>query len=97
MRPFKLFFGLSLGFILLIFFARFFFMAFIVAAILSGLFFVFRRIKYFMYQTDRAYNYENRWDDQRALPEWKEDEIPFFDINEQRQERVNNFRSIKIQ
>ena len=47
MRPFKFFFAISVGMILFFFLARVLIMAFIIAAIMSVLFFVFRKIRNF--------------------------------------------------
>jgi len=66
MRPFKLFFGLSVGIILFLFVARVAIMAFIIAGIMSIVYALYRRIKDFVtydrygnhyipdYRTDRA-------------------------------------------
>jgi hypothetical protein len=48
MRPFKMFFGLSLAIMLFFFVAKFFVFAFIAAAIFSIIYAVFRRIKDFI-------------------------------------------------
>ena len=48
MKPFKLFFGLSIGIILFLFVARVIFIAFIAAALLSIAYAIFRRVKDFI-------------------------------------------------
>ncbi len=48
MRPFKIFFGLSLAIMLFFFVAKFFVFAFIAASIMSIVFAVFRRLKDFI-------------------------------------------------
>ncbi len=47
MRPFKFFFGLTVGIILLSFLFKIFFIAFIVAAVLSTIYYVVRQMTYF--------------------------------------------------
>ena len=48
MRPFKLFFGLSLGIILFFFVARVALLAFIIAAVMSLTYAIYRRLKDFI-------------------------------------------------
>lgn len=48
MRPFKMFFGLSLAIMIFFFVAKFVFFAFIAAAVLSLVYAVFRRLKDFV-------------------------------------------------
>lgn len=56
MRPFKMFFGLAIGVILFLFLARIVFIAFIVAAVMSILYAIFRRVREFInYDSNREY------------------------------------------
>ena len=48
MRPFRMFFGFAIGIILFLFVARILFFAFIIAAVMSIAYAVFRRIKDFI-------------------------------------------------
>ncbi len=64
-RPFKFFFGLTLGIMAFMFLAKVFFFAFIIAGVMTLIFHFFRGIKYSLMDLDRAnhsdYNrYENR-------------------------------------
>ena len=48
MRPFKMFFGLAIGVMLFVFLARVAFVAFIIAALMSVVYAVYRRLKDFI-------------------------------------------------
>ncbi len=48
MRPFKMFFGITVGIILFLFVARIVFVAFIVAAVMSVIYAVYRRLRDFI-------------------------------------------------
>lgn len=79
MRPFRFFFVLSLGFMLFFFVARFLIVALIAAAVMSTLFFIARRVKYFFQRMDWEGDYHRhhpyRMSHQRSLtqPVWKDD------------------------
>ena len=90
-HPFKFFFGVSLGLIVLFFVARIFIAALFMAAVLSLIFFVGRKIKnFFKYMTwdDEDYNYRRDYR-RRNLPYWEREEEPLFDLEPTRQrERI---------
>jgi hypothetical protein len=77
MRPFKMFFGMSLAIMLFFFVAKFFVFAFIAAAIMSVIYAVFRRLKdfitydrfgeYYVKGYDSNYRLNSNWD-QEAEP-----------------------------
>ena len=80
-RPFKFFFALAIGFVLLSFVARVFVFALIAAAIMSTAFFIGRKvINFFRYMTwregyeyeqeyDRPYRFESRFE--QRIPAWE--------------------------
>ena len=90
--PFKFFFALSIGVIVFFFLARVFVAALVMAAVLSLVFFVFRKIKnFFKYMTweDRYDRYQRSYQYQRNLPYWERKEDALFDLREQRRrERI---------
>jgi hypothetical protein len=101
MRPFKFFFSISLGVIVFFFLARFIVAALFIAAILSLLFYVGRRLSYFFRDlswqddathNDRSYNWRYS---KFALPaenrEW------YFDQVYEPGEFKENYRTIEIQ
>jgi len=79
-RPFRFFFGLAIGIILLSFLARVFVFALIAAAIMSTAFFIGRKVINFFrymswredyeyeYQYDRPYRFESRFE--QRVPTW---------------------------
>lgn len=78
MRPFKMFFGLSIGIMLFLFLARVAFVAFIAAGIMSIIYAVYRRIKDFV-TYDRYGEYYIQVDNRRRLENRMENEVePLF-------------------
>lgn len=79
MGPFRIFFGLSLAVMLFFFVAKFFVFAFIVAGILSIIYAMFRRIKYFItYDRNGEYYFQRHERNSRYLHS-REDQIePLF-------------------
>ena len=99
MRPFKFFFAFSLGILIFLFFARFLIFAAIAAAVLSFIFFVFRKIRYFfhgMTWEESGYYYHNKYQERSALPEVRYDEEPLFYDWERRPQSISRFREIEI-
>jgi len=97
-HPFKFFFGLSLGVIVFFFVARVVVFALIMAAALSLLFFVGRKIKNFFKYMTWEEEYDSYRDDyrkdfyqKRNLPYWEreEEDLSFFD-------RPSNLRRERI-
>lgn len=90
--PFKFFFAFSIGVIVFFFLARVFVAALVMAAVLSLVFFVFRKIKnFFKYMTweDRYDRYQRSYQYQRNLPYWEREEDTLFDLREtRRRERI---------
>lgn len=95
MRPFKLFFALSMGIILFLFFAKIVFIALVMAFVMSIVFGVFKKakrlIKGALWEDDeRDYYYT----EEHSLPVWKEDlftEKPVRGVV-----YLNNHRSIVV-
>lgn len=99
MRPFKFFFAFSLGIIIFLFFARFLILAALAAAVLSFIFFVFRKIRYFFHHMtwdEPGQYYHNRYQQGSALPEVRYEEEPLFYNWERRPESLGRFREIEI-
>ena len=87
-HPFKFFFGVSVALIVLFFLARVFVAALFMAAVLSLIFFVGRKIKnFFKYMTweDEDYHYRRDYRFRRNLPYWEREEEPLFDLEDNRQ------------
>lgn len=85
--PFKFFFGISVGVILFFFLARVFVTALFLAAAMSLIFFVFRKIKnFFKYMPweEERYAYQNDYRYQKNLPFWEREEEPLFDNRQRR-------------
>lgn len=98
-HPFKFFFGLSLGVIVLFFLARVFVLALFFAAAMSLVYFVLRKIKnFFRYMTweDQKYayqdNFQNEFQNLKEFHFWKHHDEPFFD----NQERTSKEKIIVI-
>ena len=100
MRPFKFFFALSLGLLLLFFMARFVVMALIIAAVLSTVFFVFRRLRYFFsgmtWEEPRYHRYHNRYIHPRALAQRYYEDNLIWDRPQKEAERLVEYRSIEV-
>ena len=100
MRPFRFFFMLALGFMLLFFVARFVVVALVVAAVMSTLFFIARRIKGFFSRMDwdegyhGHYPYQRRY--QRAIqqPVWKDDLL--VDYPNRNYQYLPNYQAIEV-
>ncbi len=76
MKPFKLFFALSLGIILFLFFAKIVLIALIAAFVMSVIYGVFRKMKRFVQRTLWEEDYEeddfSHYYKEDTLPNWKE-------------------------
>lgn len=100
MRPFRFFFMLSLGFMLFFFVARFLLVALLAAAIMSGLFFVARRIKSFFQRMEWEEGYHNYHPSRRrhprslAQPVWKDDLL--VEYPSRNYEYLPNYQSIEV-
>lgn len=102
MKPFKFFFALSLGVFFLFFIAKFVIMAAIVAAVLSFLFFVGRKIKNFFryltwedpYYPNSDYRFEGYSDRTPQMRMWKQEF--FSDFSRRREAYPPNLKVIKI-
>jgi hypothetical protein len=80
MKPFKMFFGLSLAIMLFFFIAKFFVFAFIAAAIMSIIYAVFRRLKDFITYDRFGEYYIKRYDAYpRVNSSWNNEVEPLFD------------------
>ncbi|MGK0387480.1 MAG: hypothetical protein ACI94Y_000206 [Maribacter sp.] len=67
MRPFKMFFGLAIGIIFFVFIARVVFVAFIVAAVMSIIYAIYRRVKDFITYDRYGEHYIKRYHHQPRL------------------------------
>lgn len=76
MKPFKLFFALSLGIILFLFFAKIVLIALIAAFVMSVIYSGFRKMKHFVQRTlweeDYEEDYFKHYYKEDILPNWKE-------------------------
>ncbi len=101
MRPFKFFFMFSLGIIFFMFVAKFVVLALIVAAFMSLMFFVGRKMRYFFRSLnwDDHPHYHDRFDQypRRGLKPWQFENDFFAESLERPTELVSNYRVIKIQ
>ncbi|MEL6867133.1 MAG: hypothetical protein AAFP19_22100 [Bacteroidota bacterium] len=57
MRPFRFFFGLSIALILFYFLARVFIAALVIAAVLSGIYYIVQKVKTALWRADDRYDY----------------------------------------
>ena len=100
MRPFKFFFALSLGIVLFLFFARFVIFALLIAAAMSFIFYIGRRLKYFFrrldWQEDAYYDrpFRRKYAKRRELPVWKDDLLVHYPGTEK--DFIPNSRTIEI-
>lgn len=100
MRPFRFFFALSLGIALFLFFAKFIIFALFGAAILSLVFFLARKIKYFFRRLDWEGNdyyadqYRGNFRSRKQMPVWKNDLLVHYPSRER--EFAANSRTIEI-
>jgi hypothetical protein len=80
MRPFKFFFGLSLAVVVFFFLLRFVVFAFIVAAIMSIVYAVFRRMKDFITYDRYGQPYFDRYREHPRFNQYQEKELvePLF-------------------
>ncbi len=96
MRPFKFFFALSLGVIVFLFLARLVVFALIIAALLSVLFFVGRKIKHFFYRLDWEHGPAgNHPTLNRQKPVWKDGLL--LDYPTPQADYLEDIRKIKVQ
>ena len=99
MRPFKMFFGLSLAVLLFFFVARFLIIAFIVATVLSIGYAIFRRVRDFITYDRFGEYYIQGYESAPGLPSnWNNESEPLFYVSKQRGYASNdNIQFIKIQ
>lgn len=99
MRPFKFFFVLALAVFAFTFVAKFFIMAFFVAAIMSTVYFVFTKIRNFFFRMtwDRS-GYGEYEDDgyHRQFAERRYQAEPLFYKRERQPQWQSDYRSITI-
>jgi len=95
-RPFKFFFALSLGILAFLFLARFVFVAFLLAAVLSVVFFIGQKIKSFFLNVrwEQGYPSSEEYHRPSSIPVWKDDLLMHYP-NRERSYR-QNYRVIKI-
>ena len=97
MKPFRFFFAVSFGILLVFFLAKFVFAAFLMAAVLSLLFFFGRKIMHFFqrlsWENEGYYDGRERFLSGRS--DWKVERLMNFPSN--RNEAWSDYRVIKIQ
>ena len=98
MRPFRMFFGLAIGLVLIFFLARVFLFAFVIAAVMSIIYAVFRRIKDFITYDRYGEPYIPEYRQQTANSYNTEDEIEplFYNDPYRSRERINNIQFVEI-
>jgi hypothetical protein len=95
MRPFKMFFGMAVGVILFFFVARIVFVAFLIAAAMSIIYAVYRRLKDFVTYDRFGNNYMGRNAHYRTNQNWQNEVEPLFVEHASRVRRpTNNVRII---
>jgi len=97
MRPFKMFFGIAVAIIVFSFLIRVAFTAFVVAAVLSIVYAVFRRMKDFVTYDRYGEPYFSKHQHQPRMQRqaYQEVEPLFYDNQPQRQSVRNNSRIIE--
>jgi hypothetical protein len=78
MRPFKMFFGMAVAVILFLFVARIVLVAFVIAAALSIMYAVYRRLKDFMTYDKFGNNYMSSKAHPRMNHNWQNEVEPLF-------------------
>lgn len=100
MRAFKFFFAISLGITFFFFVARFVILALVLAAVLSGVFFLIQRARYLFSGLGwNQYHPRHRFDHHsypQLLNEHRPDDIPFYEFDRM-QEPANEWQVIRIQ
>ncbi len=100
MKPFQFFFALSLGIILFFFVARFVIVALVLAAVLSGVFFLIQRARYFFsglgWNQYHPYHRAGHRSYPGLLKEGRSEEVPFFEFDRE-EAAVSEWQIIKIQ
>jgi len=98
MRPFKIFFGLSLAVMLFFFVAKFFVFAFITATVLSIIYALYRKIKYFItYDRNGEYYFKGFESSSRHLAyEGNQTEPLFYGDRPSRNHSEENIRFVDI-
>ncbi len=90
MKPFKMFFGLSIAFMLFFFVAKIAIVAFIAAAIMSVIYAIFRRLKDFVTYDSYGEPYMKRRDfDSKLSTNWNQQIEPLFHTEPARQHSQN--------
>ena len=91
MKPFKIFFGGAIALILLLFVARIVFAAFIIAAIMSIVYAVYRRMKNFITYDRNGDYYIPAYHTQRSLNHHRNNEVePLFYDHQTSSNRMTN-------
>lgn len=98
MKPFKMFFGLAIALMLFFFVAKVMFAAFIVAAVASIMYAIFRRIKDFITYDRYGNSYmSSRSDFQRVNSEWSGGVEPLFqEQSVRRHPKVSNVQYVDV-
>jgi len=100
MRPFKFFFGFTIAVMLFFVVAKFFVAAFIIAAVMSFVFAIFRRLKDFISYDRYGEPYWKRYEHQpRYFNRWEESTEPLFYGSKRKEERyhgLDDFQFIQV-
>lgn len=99
MRPFRFFFGLSLGIIFFVFLARFVLLALVMAAILSVAFHFGRKIKRFFQrlrweEEEDSYFFRRPYRQSVEKPIWKGDLL--WEYPNRQKDFVHNYRVVEV-
>ena len=96
MKPFKMFFGLTVAVILFLFVARIALFAFFIAAVLSIVYAVFRRLKDFITYDRYGDPYISEYKNTRYTNQWKDQVEPLFEEpSATRRQAVKNIQFIE--
>jgi len=102
MRPFRIFFGFALGIILFLFVARILFFAFVVAAVMSIIYAIYRRVKEFItYDRNGDYYvpaYNNQYYNRRSMNNNINNEVEplFYNDHSTRTNPINDIQFVEI-
>lgn len=90
MRPFKMFFGFAIFIMLFSVVAKFLFIAFIIAAVMSIIYAVVRRIKHFITFDKNGEYYMKEYRQPRMEYQWKNSVEPLFHDNSSTYHTMNH-------
>lgn len=95
MRPFKFFFGAALAISLLLFLARFIVVALVIAAVFTGLYHIFGRLRRFVTRVNWNDHYEYL-EEREADPWWIDPETDLLAPPRQESAYLQEFRRVAV-